>query len=109
MWRFGEPKGGTTVRVNGTMYSNSALTLRKAALVGLGVALVPRYVVAEDLAAGTLVSILNRFKVPSRVLYAVYPEAATVPAKVGVFVDFLSKWLVTRSIGWAYPCFCTLV
>jgi DNA-binding transcriptional LysR family regulator len=99
MWRFEGPKSGIAVRVNGEMYSNSALALRKAALAGLGIALVPRYVVADDLAAGTLVSILNRFRVPSRMLHAIYPDAETVPAKIGVFVDFLTKWLVTRGIG----------
>ena len=99
MWRFEGPKSGITVRITGEMYSNSALALRKAAVAGLGIALVPRYVVADDLAAGTLVSILNRFRVPSRVLHAIYPDAETVPAKIGVFVDFLTKWLVTRGIG----------
>jgi DNA-binding transcriptional LysR family regulator len=99
MWRFEGPKSGITVRVTGEMYSNSALALRKAAMAGLGIALVPRYVVADDLAAGTLVSILNRFRVPSRMLHAIYPDAETVPAKIGVFVDFLTKWLVTRGIG----------
>jgi DNA-binding transcriptional LysR family regulator len=99
MWRFEGPKSGITVRVNGEMYSNSALALRKAAMAGLGIGLVPRYVVADDLAAGTLVSILNRFRVPSRMLHAIYPDAETTPAKIGIFVDFLTKWLVTRGIG----------
>ena len=99
IWRFDGPKGGLTVRVNGAMYSNSALALRKASLAGLGVALVPRYVVAEDLASGMLVSLLNRFRIPARKLVAIYPEAETTPAKVRVFVDFLTKWVVTRDIG----------
>ncbi len=99
MWRFEGQKTGVTVRVNGTMHSNSALALRKAAMAGLGVALVPRYVIAEDLASGALVSLINRFRIPSRMLYAIYPEASTVPTKVRVFVDFLSKWLITRGVG----------
>jgi DNA-binding transcriptional LysR family regulator len=99
IWRFEGPKGGLSVRVSGAMYSNSALALRKASLAGLGVALVPRYVVAEDLASGALVSLLNRFRIPSRMLYAIYPEAETTPAKVRIFVEFLTKWMVTRGIG----------
>ena len=99
IWRFDGPKGGLTVRVNGAMYSNSALALRKASLAGLGVALIPRYVVAEDLASGMLVSLLNRFRIPARKLVAIYPETETTPAKVRVFVDFLTKWVVTRDIG----------
>ncbi len=99
IWRFGGPKGGLSVRVNGALYSNSALALRKASLAGMGIALVPRYVVTEDLASGTLISLLNRFSIPPRMLNAIYPETEITPAKIRVFIDFLTKWLVTRGIG----------
>jgi DNA-binding transcriptional LysR family regulator len=99
IWRFEGPKAGLSVRVNGAMYSNSALALRKASLAGLGVALVPRYAVAEDLASGALISLLNRFRVPSRMLFAIYPEPEITSAKLRVFIDYLTKWMVTRGIG----------
>ena len=62
-------------------------------------ALVPRYAVAEDLASGTLISLLNRFRVPSRMLFAIYPEPEITSAKLRVFIDYLTKWMVTRGIG----------
>ncbi len=40
----------STVKVTGTFSSNSALALRKAAIAGLGAVLLPRYVVADDIA-----------------------------------------------------------
>jgi len=40
------------------VHANSALALRKAALAGLGIALLPEYSIAADLAAGTLVRVL---------------------------------------------------
>jgi DNA-binding transcriptional LysR family regulator len=83
------------------MYSNSALALRKAASAGLGIALLPRYSVADELANGTLVSLLQRYLVPSRTLFAIYPSANTTPAKVRIFVDFLIKWMITRGVGTA--------
>ena len=64
------------VRVNAALYSNSAIALRKAAIAGLGLALVPRYAVADDLATGQLVTVLPRNRVPSRTLFAPSTRAA---------------------------------
>jgi DNA-binding transcriptional LysR family regulator len=99
IWHFEGPKGGVSVKVTGAFFSNSAFALRKAAIAGLGIALVPRYSVADDLAAGALVPLLPRYKVPPRPLLAVYPRAAVVPKKVQVFVDFLTRWIATRDVN----------
>jgi DNA-binding transcriptional LysR family regulator len=99
VWRFAGPKGTMTVRVDGAMYSNSALALRKAAAAGLGIALLPRYSVADELSNGTLISLLQRYVIPSRTLFALYPGANTTPAKVRIFIDFLIKWMTTRGLG----------
>jgi DNA-binding transcriptional LysR family regulator len=99
VWRFLAPKGVAVVRVNAALYSNSAIALRKAAIAGLGLALVPRYAVADDLATGQLVTVLPRNRVPSRTLFAVYPGSSAAPTKVRIFVDFLAKWLLTRGMG----------
>ncbi len=99
LWRFDGPRGKVAARVSGSFYSNSALALRKAAMAALGIALLPRYSVAEDLASGRLVGVLPRYRVPSRPLLAVYPRADAVPKKVQVFIDFLTKWMATRDVG----------
>jgi len=99
IWRFEGPRGAISVKVNGAFASNSALALRKAARAGLGIALVPRYSVAEDLTEGALVTLLPRHRVAARPLLAVHPRAATVPPKVQVFVDFLRGWVASRAIN----------
>lgn len=99
IWRFEGPRGPVTVRVNGTFASNSALALRKAARAGLGIVMVPRYSVSEDLASGALVTLLPRHRVAQRPLLVVHPRAATVPPKVQVFVDFLRGWIAGRAIN----------
>lgn len=79
------------------------MALRRAAVAGLGIALVPRYSVAADIAEGALVPLLPRYRVAARPLLAVWPRAAVVPQKVRVFVDFLRDWLAARDIngkGW---------
>ena len=101
VWRFEGPQGPQSIKVKGAFMSNSALALRKATLADLGIALVPRYVVAEDLAAGRLVGVLPRYRTVARPLLAVYPRAASVPPKIRVFVDFLKTWFAARNVNQA--------
>ncbi len=93
MWRFEGPKGPVTAKVRGSFFSNTALALRKAAMAGLGITLVPNYVVRDDIDSGELVSLLPRYRPPPRPLIAVYPRASVVPRKVQAFVDFLKIWM----------------
>jgi DNA-binding transcriptional LysR family regulator len=99
VWRFEGPRGPQSIKVKGAFMSNSALALRKAALAHLGVALVPRYVVADDLGSGRLVAVMPRYRAVARPLLAVYPRAASVPQKVRVFVDFLKEWFAARNVN----------
>ncbi len=99
IWRFEGPKGTASVKVRGAFFSNAALTLRKAAVAGLGVTLVPRYAVTDELAAGTLVPVLPRYRVASRPLLAAYPRASVVPRKVQAFVEFLKLWMEDQDLN----------
>ncbi|MFN3349999.1 substrate binding domain-containing protein, partial [Pseudorhodoplanes sp.] len=96
VWRFEGPRGPVTVKIAGTFTSNSALALRKAAVAGLGAVLLPRYVVADDLATGTLVTLFPRHHVAARPLIAVYPRAPETPLKVRAFTAFLTDWITAR-------------
>ena len=83
----------TAVSVGGRVTTNSALLSRDAALHGLGYALVPRIVVAKDLAAGRLAAALSENWPRPVGIYAVYPHRRHLSAKVRSFVDFLADWL----------------
>jgi DNA-binding transcriptional LysR family regulator len=99
VWRFEGPKGRQSIKVRGAFMSNSALALRKSALAGLGIALVPRYAVADDLAAGRLVVVLPRYRTMARPLLAVYPRSSAVPRKVRLFIDFLKEWFAAHDVN----------
>ncbi len=96
IWRFESAAGPVSVKVEGAFFSNSALALRKALLAGIGIALIPGYTVADDLASGALVTVLPRFKVAPRPLLAVFPRSKAVPQKIEVFVEFLRAWFAER-------------
>ena len=53
VWTFVGQRGAS-IRVDGSFDSNSALALRKAAVAGLGIALLPEEYIAAELASGAL-------------------------------------------------------
>ena len=85
------PGDGTTrpVTVEGRLCSNNGDVLCQAAIAGMGIALLPDFIVEDALARGELTRILREFEPPPYTLYAVYPSRAFVPAKVRLFLDAL--------------------
>ena len=69
--------------------TNNSESLRDAVLAGLGVALLPEWLVRNALDAGKLVSLLPEYTFAQQGIYAVYPDARHVPAKVRTFIDFM--------------------
>lgn len=103
VWRLTGPDGQIPVKVRAAFSSDGAFTLRKAAVAGLGITMIPRYAVAEDLASGALVIVLPRYRIAPRPLLAVYPKALVTPAKVQAFVAYLKDWMVERNFDGTQP------
>ncbi len=76
-------------RVQGSVVSSSADLLRDLAVRGRGVFLAPSPVVAEDIAGGKLVAVMEDFRGVEFVLSAVYPNRNHLPTKVRLFIDLL--------------------
>lgn len=71
------------------LFADSAQALMAFALAGAGVALLPEWLVKAELESGRLVQILPDYQFMPQGIYAVYPDAQHVPAKVRVFIDYL--------------------
>jgi DNA-binding transcriptional LysR family regulator len=78
--------------------SNSYLTLRKAAVRGRGLALMPMRTVAADLDAGRLRLALPDYRGPARSLYAVHSPGAHTLRRVRVFLDYITAWFTRNPI-----------
>ncbi|MCB9766126.1 MAG: LysR family transcriptional regulator [Alphaproteobacteria bacterium] len=89
-WKLSE---GVVVQVNGPLVANNGELLRKAAVRGLGVCLLPRFMVGPDLVYGRLIPLLEDFTDRSGGVYALYPHNRHLSAKVRAFVDFAVEWL----------------
>ncbi|SNR84269.1 transcriptional regulator, LysR family [Methylobacillus rhizosphaerae] len=70
--------------------SNNIQALQAAALKGIGIIMMPRALLEEDIAAGKLTEILQAHIPPPRPVHALYPREKQVPLKLSTFLDFLS-------------------
>jgi len=91
-WRFlAEDGGEQDVPVSGNFKTNSGEALRSAALAGQGLMYAPRFLVANDLAAGRLVPVLTGFQTAELTINAIYPHRRHLSAKVRIFIDLLTR------------------
>ena len=89
-WRMHTPRGEpVTVPVSGRLRSNNLSAVLAAVRDGLGIALMPRYVASESLAAGTVTAVLPDHTLPEQEIHAVFPSPKQVSGKVSGFVAFL--------------------
>jgi DNA-binding transcriptional LysR family regulator len=81
--------GVETVKLKPVLRSGNETLLHMAALEGMGLAFLPKWLVADDLAAGRLVHILPDELLFDGRLFAVYPSRKYLSAKVRTFIDFV--------------------
>jgi DNA-binding transcriptional LysR family regulator len=93
IWHLSQDGGDVHLKMGEPAYSsNSYLTLRKAALAGRGIALLPMQLVSDELAAGTLVNVVPGIEVPDRPLYALHSPGTQTTTRVKLFLDFVADW-----------------
>ncbi len=88
-WPFEGPDGPLSIKVTGDFRANSGMTIRAAALGGVGIASIPAFLVREDIESGQLVQVLTRFAPAPIRISAVYPSARLLSRKVKLFVEFM--------------------
>lgn len=89
-WTFTDAAGDKqAVQVQAAASANSTLAVHALVMAGVGVAVLPDYVVRDDRAAGRLVSLLPGYDLPVGGVYAVYAGQPTV--KVRAFIDVLRE------------------
>ena len=89
-WPFSRDGQLFRLKVNGNIQCSSGEALAQLARLGAGVARIGTFTVAEDLASGRLVSLLDGYNPGDREpIHAVFAGGPSMPARVRVFVDFL--------------------
>jgi DNA-binding transcriptional LysR family regulator len=91
-WRFTDGDGATqSVRLDARVMVNNGDAIRSACLAGGGIAVLPTFLIADDLRTGRLVRILPEHDRAFGGIYAIWPHSRHLSPKVRVFVDFLAN------------------
>jgi len=91
-WLYHQQHELLRVRVSGTFASNHYNLLKKAALVGAGIARLPSYVLPAELADGRLRLLLRDYQTRSMPMYLVHPYQGGLPRRTQVLADYLVDW-----------------
>lgn len=94
VWRFRKPGGEeASVRIEGPLRTDNGDAMLPALRAGLGVAVLPGFIVDEELAAGRLEAVLTEWTLGASALHLLTPPGTLRPARVEALIDYLSDRL----------------
>jgi DNA-binding transcriptional LysR family regulator len=84
------------IAVSGHLRTNDSEALLDAVIAGLGIALLPTWLISDELRSGRLVTLLHGWNWliapgPERGIWGIYPPKKVVSPKVKSFLNFLSE------------------
>ncbi len=99
-WQFRDGKGRKqSVPITGDIAISSALSMRSAAMAGIGPVLLADWLIGEDLETGALVDLFPDHEVTATTFdtaaWLLYPSRAYLPQKVRAMIDFLRETIAT--------------
>lgn len=95
-WIFKNSNGHTSeVAICGRTIISNAIALQHCAIAGMGLALLPNWLINDVLQTGALINVFPTHAVTATdfntAAWLVYPSRAYIPLKVRVFIDFLKQ------------------
>lgn len=91
------------IRIRSAIMIDAAPAVHQAAMAGGGLAVLPDFLVAADIAAGRLLPVLPDWRLRTGGIHAVFPPARFRPAKVRAFVEVLLDIERQRQVAMAGP------
>jgi DNA-binding transcriptional LysR family regulator len=92
-WELSRPGQVRTIEARGRFSINNGDFLCRLAVAGEGIALLPRFIVEEELRAGRLVEVLPEWSTPEIWLTLYYPPYEQLPLRVATFSDFFEAFI----------------
>jgi DNA-binding transcriptional LysR family regulator len=87
-----------TLRVSPELISEGVTSVREAVRTGLGVAVLPDWLIREDLLSRRLARVLPQWNAKDLPVHVVYAGARLLPTRVRAFIDFAVSY-VTKELG----------
>ncbi len=94
LWAFVRGNAETAIPVRSRLIVSNPEAARDAAQAGVGITMVFSHYVAQALATGALVTILDEFRPPAVPVHLVYAGGRYLPTKVRAFLDFATPRLL---------------
>lgn len=88
-WRFTQNGQEISLELTSQITTNDTMTLLNAVLADGGVAMLPKYLLGDYLATGSLKPILTDWQLPTYTVYALYPSRHKLPMAVRMLLDYL--------------------
>ncbi len=99
-WPFVVDGNAVEQPVSGSLQLNNGETMRQMALAGVGIARMGLFHVAADLAAGSLVALLERYNPGDlEMIHAVHVGGGPVPHRVRAFIDHMVESLARSPLS----------
>lgn len=89
LWEFGPETRAVSAPVRSRISLNNGEAIRDFVVAGLGLGIVPSFIVARELAQGRLVRVLPEIESRTVPICAVWPPVTPMPLKLRAFVDHL--------------------
>lgn len=90
-WQLISEEKQERVSIDGAFCSNNGEVLRDAAIKGLGIVMLPNFMVKQALEQGKLQIILPDYHPPKLALCVIYPINRQLSTKVQLFTQFLQE------------------
>ena len=91
-WTLSRNGQTQTIPIQGTLAINHFGAMRRAAVQGIGIARLPRYLLIDDLRDGRLRELLPDWQLPATPVALVYPSREHLPQRLRTFRDFVIHW-----------------
>jgi DNA-binding transcriptional LysR family regulator len=92
-WQFRCNRKWLSVRPQGRFRADNGEVLRAAAIAGLGITVLPDFLVEDAVANGTLLPLLAGFPMPQAGIHLLRPGGGRASARVSTLGDYLAAWL----------------
>src|SRR5260221_5666409 len=93
IWRFTKGGKSAAVRPSGPLRVNNGDAMMPALIAGIGVGILPEFILRDALAAGRLEILLPDWSLPSGAAYWVTPPGGPRPKRIEVLADYLTEKL----------------
>lgn len=97
IWRLDGPERDISVPLRARVAVDSMSFVLHAVRAGLGIGLVPESIARDDIKAGRLTRILDRYATEGQGIYAMYPSNRQLSANVRAFLDIVVEMTAHRA------------